>query len=421
MIYSDQLMLLRGFQARFDAQWAICPFHMLFIICVMKDPIWLRTSITNLCIFLLLLFIYTYLVSKRPLLNNGMKGGCYMNTTTQKLTEWAVNKIKKEYYDDVALLIAVEGHSVNGDGHGKCFDYFVPVTEKANELAQTFIIDGIGHDLYPRSWERTERTANLDDRPTICLGNAKILYSRTKEDEDRFNAIRQRLHENLNNKEFTYKKALENLNIAMDLYRTVMFEDELYKVRMAVGYINHYLSLAVVYLNGTFFKSLIGQLPELLTLKAVPESFIEYYKAVINARNANELKSLAHLLISTTRRFIASRKTIVATAACNSNFSDLADWYQELSLTWRRIRYYCKTNNIDAAFGDARTLQNELLIVGEEFGLRKMDLLGCFDANNLSELVNRATEIEEYIVSEIENHGVKLKKYDTLDDFLSKN
>jgi len=345
-----------------------------------------------------------------------------MNVTTQKLTEWAINKIKTEYFDDVALLMAVEGHSVNGDGHGECFDYFVPATDKGNELSQTFIINGIGYDLYPRSWERTERTANLDDRATICLGNATILYSRTKEDEDRFNAIRKRLYENLNNREFTYKKALENLNIAMDLYRTMMFEDELYKVRLAAGYINYYLSLAAAYLNGTFFKNWRdGQLPELLAMKAVPENFIEYFKAVINAKNANELKSLAHLMISTTRQFIASQKTTLITAPCNSNFVDLANWYQELCLTWRRLRYYCHINNSDAAFGDACNLQNELSIVGEEFGLRKMDLLGGFDANNLNELVDRATELEKYIVSEIESHGVRLKKYDTLDAFLSIN
>lgn len=344
-----------------------------------------------------------------------------MNTTTQKLTEWAVNKIKKDYYDDVALLIAVEGHSVNGDGHGECFDYFVPATDKGNELSRTFIINGIGYDLYPRSWERTERTANLDDRATICLGNARILYSRTKEDEDRFNALRERLYDNLKNKEFTYKKALENIDIAMDLYRTVMFEDELYKVKMAVGYISYYLSLAVVYLNGTFFKKLEGQIPELLTLKAVPENFIEYYKAVINTKNANELKNLAHSVISTTRRFVASYKTIVPATPINLNFADLASWYQELSLIWRRLRFYCHVNNSDAAFVDACNLQNELSIVGVEFGLRKMDLLGCFDANNLNDIMNRATEIDEYIVSEIENHGVKLKKYDTFDDFLSEN
>lgn len=351
-----------------------------------------------------------------------MKGDCYMDITTQKLTEWAINKIKTEYFDDVALLIAVEGHSVNGDGHGECFDYFIPATDKGNELSQTFIINGIGYDLYPRSWERTERTANLDDRATICLGNAKILYSRTKEDEDSFNAIRKRLYDNLNNKEFTYKKALENLNIAMDLYRTVMFEDELYKVRMAAGYINYYLSLAVVYLNGTFFKDWReGQLPELLTMEAIPENFIEYFKAVINAKNVSELKSLAHLIISTTRQFIASHKTALATATCNSNFEDLANWYQELCLTLRRLRYYCHINNSDAAFGDACNLQNELSIVSEEFGLRKMDLLGYFDATNLNELFHQATELEKYIVSEIEAHGVKLKKYDTLDAFLSKN
>lgn len=345
-----------------------------------------------------------------------------MHTTTQKLTDWAIEKIKANYINDVALLVAVEGHSVNGDGHGECFDYFVPASEKGNELSQTFIINEIGYDLYPRSWERTERTANLDDRATICLGNAKILYSRTQEDEDRFEAIRKKLDENLNNKEFTYKKALENLNIAMDLYRTMMFEDELYKVKMAAGYINNYLSLAVVYMNGTYFKNWRdGQLPELVKLKDIPENFIEYYRAVIHAKTTNEMKSLAHLMISTARQFIASHKTVQTASQYNSNFVDLANWYQELCLTWRRIRYYCHINNSAAAFGDACNLQNELSIVSEEFGLRKMDLLGYFDASNLEKLLHQATELENYIVTEIESHGVKLKRYDTVEAFLSEN
>lgn len=345
-----------------------------------------------------------------------------MNTTTEKLTEWAINKIKTEYFDDVALLVAVEGHSVNGDGHGECFDYFIPSTDRGNELSRTFIINGIGHDLYPRSWERTERTANLDDRATICLSNATILYSHTKEDENRFIAIQKSLYDNLRNKEFTYKKALENLNIAMDLYRTMMFEDKLFKVRMATGYINYYLSLAVVYLNGTFFKNWCdGQLPELMVMKELPDNFIEYYKAVINAQTANEFKSLAHLIISTTRNFIASHKPAQTTAQGKSDFANLANWYQELSLTWRRLRHYCDINNSDAAFGDACNLQNELTIVKEEFGLHEMDLLGYFDTTNLTALSKQATELERYIVSEIENHGVKMNRYDTLEAFLSQN
>ena len=345
-----------------------------------------------------------------------------METTTKKLTEWAVNKIKTEYLNDVALLVAVEGHSVNGDGHGECFDYFIPSTDRGNELSQTFIINGIGYDLYPRSWERTERTANLDDRATICLSNAKILYSSKKEDEDRFYSIQKKLYDNLGDKAFIYKKALENLNISMDLYRTLMFEDAVYKVRMAAGYIDYYLSLAVAYLNGTSFRNWReGRLTELQMLKEIPENFIEYHKAVINTQAINELKSLAHLMISVTRKFIASHKSLQAKVQDSCNFSGLANWYQELSLTFRRLRFYCEIGNSDAAFEDACNLQNELIIVKEEFGLHEMDLLGSFDTANLMKISSQATELEKYIVLEIENHEINLNKYDTLEAFLSRN
>lgn len=343
-----------------------------------------------------------------------------MNSTTEKLAQWAIDKIKTQFRDDVALLVATDGHAVNGDGHGQCFDYFIPATERGNQLAQTFIIDGVGHDLYPRTWERMERTADLEDSATQCLGNATILYSRSKEDEDRFLSIQNKLYDNLGNKTFVYQKALENLNIAMDLYRTMMFENRLYQVRMAAGYIYNYLSLAVFYLNGTYRKDLSnGRIPELKKMAELPANFMEYYRAMLSARSMDELKNLAYLVISTTRQFIAARKAGCSEPNRSSDFSDLAGWYQDMSLCWRRIRYYCEAGNNDAAFVDACFLQNELNIVGEEFGLKEMDLLGCFDAADLSALSRKATELEEYIISEIESHGVKIRRYSTPEAFLS--
>ena len=70
------------------------------------------------------------------------------------LTQWVIEKIEADYKGDIALLIGIKGHSTDNDEHGECFDYFIPATERGCELAQTFIIDGVGHDLYPRSWER---------------------------------------------------------------------------------------------------------------------------------------------------------------------------------------------------------------------------------------------------------------------------
>lgn len=177
-----------------------------------------------------------------------------MEHNWKRLTDWAIHKIETEYKEDIALLIAVKGHAVNGDGHGECFDYFIPSSERGYELAQTFIIDGVGHDLYGRSWERTEKTAELEDI-TLCLAGAEILYARRQEDADRFRGLQEQLKKNLQNPVFVYRKALERLDDAMDVYRTMIFEEKPYLVRMAAGFIHLYLTQAAAFINGTFADS----------------------------------------------------------------------------------------------------------------------------------------------------------------------
>jgi len=343
-----------------------------------------------------------------------------MKNTMHPLTEWAINKIKTEYPDDVALLVAVEGASINGDGHGEPFDYFVPSTEHGNELSQTFIIGGVGNDLYPRSWERMERTASLDDRSTMCLSGAKILYTRSPEDAARFEAIRQKLYDNLSNPEFTYKKALENLDIAMDLYRTMMFEDRPYRVRGLAGYIHDYLMTSVACLNKTYRRHWHeGIVEEVSQWPELPAHFVEYYQAILAASTVSELKSLAHLLISSARQFIATYK--VPLGGCKEKFDYhwLAEWYQELRTWWNRLYYFCDVRNSDAGFREAVSLQGELDIVGEEFGLGELDLLGCFDSSDLNSLRRRAQELEGFIIAAIEGQGLKIRSYDTLEEFLA--
>ncbi|MCX8130113.1 MAG: hypothetical protein N3I35_08445 [Clostridia bacterium] len=345
-----------------------------------------------------------------------------MKPTQKELTNWAITQIQKKYKDDVALLIAISGHSLENDCHGECFDYFVPANESGNKLAQTFIIDGVGHDLYPRSWERIENMADFNDDFTYGLADAKILYFRSEEDKNHFIAMQEKLKANLQDKDFMLKKALEKLDTAMEIYRTMMFEDLLYKVRMAAGFIAHYLSIAVACINGTYFRQRLDlETIELAQMKEIPENFTAHYEAIVRAKSVEELKNLSHEIISTARKFISAHKPTKIEKAKSPNYEDLADWYEEGSLTWRRIYYHCDTQNYQRAFLDAINLQHELNIIKEEFGLREMDLLGSFDTVNLSAFKQRAEELEQYIISVIENHGVILNKYDTLEQFLKKN
>lgn len=345
-----------------------------------------------------------------------------MKTINEKLLYWAIGKIEKEYKDDVCLLIGNDPLKLEQDTDGASFDYFIPSNEKACNLAKTFIVDGIGYDLYPRSWERIESMANLDDYNPTCLGYAQVLYYRNEEDKNRFHAMQAKLQENLKNSEFMFKKALEKLNVAMEIYQTMMFEDSIGKVRMAAGFIADYLSVAVAFVNQTYFKySQINQMAELSAMKDIPENFIQYYKAIIHADSVDEFKKLCHLMILSTREFMSNRKPKNKNDVCNADFHNLADWYQELSYTWRRIYYWCDQRDAEKVFVWGCLLQRELDIVKEEFGLNEMDLLGKYSAEDLLDFRKRAEESEKYIVAEINKHGVTLNEYNSVEDFLTKN
>lgn len=345
-----------------------------------------------------------------------------MKPTQSELTDWAIAQIQKKYKDDIALLIGVSGHSLENDCHGECFDYFIPANENGNKMAQTFIIDGVGHDLYPRSWKRIANMAEFNDDFTNGLADAKILYSRNDEDKKRFVEFQEKLMANLKNKDFMFKKALEKLDTAMEIYRTMVFEDSPHKVKMGAGFIAYYLSIAVASINGTYFKQHLDlETVELSQMNEIPDNFITYFEEIVKTNSVEGLKELCYKIIRTTRKFMVAHKPLKVEKSKMPIYEDLVAWYEEMSLTWRRIYYHCDTDNYRRAFPDALNLQHELNIVTEEFGLREMDLLGSFDATNLSGLKQKAQEFERYIISEIEGHGVAINKYDTLEQFLAKN
>ena len=102
------------------------------------------------------------------------------------------------------------------------------------------------------------------------------------------------------------------------------------------------------------------------------------------------------------------------------NFQGLADWYQELSLTWRRLRYFCKNNMVEKAYIDACYLQEEFLYIAQEYKIDELNLLDSFDKENLSLLADRSNQLEKIIQDILAEHGIKINSYSSVKDFLSK-
>lgn len=348
------------------------------------------------------------------------------------ITQWVIDKITTEYKDDIALLIAVKGHATDCDGHGEIFDYFIPETERGCELAQTFIIDGVGHDLYPRSWERMEKSAELEEM-TLILANAQILYARSQEAIDRFHALQQRMAANLNDPLFVYRKALNRLECAMDVYRTLLFEEKTYRMRAEAAHIHLCLSQAVAFLNHTFTESPVfsekqayvstpeSRMYHCPDLNFVPEAFFEYARLLPTISEPDKIKQTVYALIDTTKKFVLKRKPLDEESQQPANYQGLADWYQELSLCWRRIRFFCRNNMVDEAYTDACRLQEELIVIAQEFQLEEMNLLDSFSPGSLISLELRSRKLEETIRGILLEKGIKINEYNSVEEFLAEN
>ncbi len=345
-----------------------------------------------------------------------------MQTTNEQLTDWIISRIKNKFKNEISLLIGEETYKLDTDRGQAAMSFFFPTAEKASGLTRTFIIDSIGYDLFPLSWERMESIANLEEDNAPVLLDARILYSKNEAEKNHFLELQARLKNNLSNTEYTYRKALSKLAVAMELYQNILFEDSLYKVRKAAGFIVVFLSNAVAYTNQTYFKhGHISFMAELSSMKNIPQDFITLIENIVKAGSREELNQQCYELVHNTRKYLNEKKITQEAQRLNGNFKDLASWYHELSYHWREIYHYCKAGDAIKAYIRGCYLQSELDIVGEEFGLGELDMLGAYNANDLMSYRQRAEIIEKRIRSIIIEHGAVIDEYKSISDFLIKN
>jgi predicted nucleotidyltransferase len=97
---------------------------------------------------------------------------------SDRLVAWIRAAAERDFPEDVAV-VALYGSYVTGTGGPRsdidCF--FIPRTERGRGFARTFIIDGIGYDIFPMSWERVEGLADLREPLVPLLGDSVVLFA----------------------------------------------------------------------------------------------------------------------------------------------------------------------------------------------------------------------------------------------------
>ena len=340
-----------------------------------------------------------------------------MNTEYDFVTQWVINTVKEKYAEDIALVVS---HStLQIDDTQKRISYFVPATRRGEEFARTFILEGVGYDIWGISWQRLESFAGLEEYNITVLADGEVLYARTEQDRERFTALQRELAANLADDSKMRVCALQAYRQAKEVYLQMLFSNGS-DVKMGAGYVLDYLAQAVAFTNHTYFrKTQTDQLNELGRMTNVPEGFAELYRRILSQKEDAEQKRSCYHLICLVQKFLeenpAGQKV---QPPCERNYQDLADWYAELSYTWLRLKHYARQGDAVKLYMWGIFLQNELNNVCEDFGLEKIELMKYYDGDDLQLLADRGDETERQIRDIIRKGGGKIREYATEKEFL---
>jgi hypothetical protein len=329
-----------------------------------------------------------------------------------------IQKIKKDYKDDIAIVI-IMGSYIYNDTHSKSdLDlFFVPKTERGYNLGTTFVISGIGFDFWPVSWERLERIACFEEKTTSIITEGKVLYCASGTDMDRFNKIKNKALDVSDRFKFI-EKAKEKLNGAykdyFNLYNAQSVSDAgIY----AIGII-YTVTYAIALLNGITIKRGRGKLKqEILSMPLIPENFSELYDTAFTVRDTVALHSTYGKLINNTETLILREQKKYSKTV---TFSDsLNGFYEEIINFYNKIYHACEIGDkVTAFFASVElTCEIESAFKGTDVSPKMLpDIISTYDPENLSKLASAARSHQMKFVELLTAKGVKIRQFSSFDE-----
>lgn len=354
-------------------------------------------------------------------------------TRNDEIVNYVVEKTNNEFSEDIDLLLCY-GSYINGTANDKSdVDmYFIPRNMKGYELGETFILNGIGYDIFGMPWERVENIAGFKESLSPLVGDVKVLYRYSDCETDKFKQLQQHMQKCLSDIGYMRNCALDRVKEATGFYNHMLQEISIGRVRLKAGYILMFLAEAVAYMNQTYFhKGLKMQYTDLKELKKQPAEFTMLYHEIITENDIEKIKENCEKIIKCTIDFFELSDDIKFPQTNNIthlmenktsqiieepiNYNDAARWYEELSSTFNKI-YICKENNdYVLAFISACCLQDSLES-DLKMNLKQSDLLSEFKYDDLEKLSLRAKEIEMDCINEIEKNHAVIRRFSCVDE-----
>jgi predicted nucleotidyltransferase len=259
-----------------------------------------------------------------------------------------VEKIETTYSEDISLLICY-GSYVTGE-YGGMSDidfFFVPKTKRGYELGYQFILNDIGYDLWPVSWERLNKLSNLEDQPASILMDGEVLFASSEDDLRKLEELKNNFKQNLTNEVVVRRMSTKYVEKAKAIYFGLQDRESNMFIIDAIN-IAETLLIAIAILNGTYMKKGLKRLEkELDRCFLVPAGFLENYRKLIRTKDKAEVHRIVTELIVETDKIWKSK---FDPDKENVDPSELAGFYEEFKSTYNKLLLACEQKSYENAY-----------------------------------------------------------------------
>lgn len=330
-------------------------------------------------------------------------------TNNDRLVHWLKETVEQRFAGQVAL-VCLYGSYINGTANpfSDVDCYFVPKTEAGLKLARTFILDGVGYDIFPMSWQRLEAIANLETSQQPLVGDVWVLYADDPDDLARFKGIKKLLKTNLQDHNFRKKAAAQRFLRATS--RLPLEQYTLKESRLSAGGMLMDIAEGLAYERGEYYhRGLKTQFSDLLQLPDLPKDMEQLYLSVLEAQTTAEISQASLTLLEKIGCPYAAPQPVLWPDMPQKG-QELAGLYEEVRSTFLKVYHCVEKKEPVLAFLSAVCLQWELTW---------LDVLSAYDYHDLRPVEVQTLQAENAVRSRIAQTGGILREYKGFEAFLA--
>ena len=361
-----------------------------------------------------------------------------------KVAEILVENLKEGYGEDVGIVAYYGSYATGDASETSDLDmFYIPDDGKTLPLYSSFIFKELPFEFWPISWGFAEKIASGKQSYAVApslIANAKVLYSRSEEDLQRFKGIQKRIEElqKPENKRTMIKEAQE-------VYKTIPFyfeklalsirEGDAASIRIAAL---EFIDISVdclALINQTYFNRVWwADYEKLQSFEKRPESLLELIKTISNSEDFLAIEEAAVKLKGEIRDILLAEQKQLGK---KYSFQDVFDGYYPGIFEYvNKVLSACDKKNEVAMYSAAAKIQNEISLmlsmcyaeaeyssfnIYKEYrktfdGLEFPDVASYLHNGDFSKISEQIKAFNDRALELIKENSMKLDKFEELEE-----